>query len=334
MSYEDLLRDLEALLRETYDLWDEGWVTFNWRNYTYDHVQRVRGLAVTLCRREGGDPVVTELAALLHDITKPYDGEYLVGPDGKRLVDEYGYWRNEVRRPPRANAVTALYDQLGLVGQLHNESGATLAHHLLRQRGVDEATCGRVATTIRDHLIPGPDVAVESRCLYDADTIDANIGLPAFVRNIYINRHFYDRRKAADAPGFAEVLADTPLAFLRPYVVDNLPNWSAGKRRDFVPKLLTAAAVPLCEARLARLERYWRDFAADLDAGASSDGRLLPAVHSRCIDVLLYYLSRSDEPCVAAETAYLATDWIRSDGAGPEVVDLVEHLRSEMAGLE
>jgi putative nucleotidyltransferase with HDIG domain len=127
MSYEDLLRDLETLLRDTYALWDEGWVTFNWRNYTYDHVQRVRGLAVTLCRAEGGDPAVTELAALLHDVTKAYDGEYLTGPDGKRLVDEHGYWRNEVRRPPRGNAVTELYDRLGLAGQLHNESGATLA---------------------------------------------------------------------------------------------------------------------------------------------------------------------------------------------------------------
>lgn len=339
MSYEDLLRDLETLLRDTYALWDEGWVTFNWRNYTYDHVQRVRGLAVTLCRAEGGDPAVAELAALLHDVTKAYDGEYLTGPDGKRLVDEHGYWRNEVRRPPRSNAVTELYDRLGLAGQLHNESGATLADHLLRERGVDAATCDRVATVIRDHLVPAADVCIESRCLYDADTIDANIGLPAFVRNIYINLHFYDGRKAPEAPGIDTVLAATPLSFLRPYITENLPNWSAGKRRDFVPKLLTAAAVPLCEARLERLERYWRDFAADLarygDASSAETGEIpASATHHSCLDVMLHYMTHRGDPCISAETEYLATDWIRSDGASPEVADLVAHLSAEMAGRE
>ena len=42
----------------------------------------------------------------------------------------------------------------------------------------------------------------------DADTIDANVGLPAFVRNIYINLHFYDQRKAPEAPPIAQVLQD------------------------------------------------------------------------------------------------------------------------------
>ena len=42
----------------------------------------------------------------------------------------------------------------------------------------------RVALTIRQHLRPPEDAPLESGCLYDADTIDANIGLPAFVRLI------------------------------------------------------------------------------------------------------------------------------------------------------
>jgi hypothetical protein len=178
--------------------------------------------------------------------------------------------------------------------------------------------------------VPAADVCIESRCLYDADTIDANIGLPAFVRNIYINLHFYDGRKAPEAPGIDEVLASAPISFLRPYITENLPNWSAGKRRDFVPKLLTAAAVPLCEARLERLERYWRAFAADL---ARYDDAAT-AAHHVCLDVMLHYMTHRDDPCISAETEYLATDWIRSDGASPEVADLVAHLSAEMAGRE
>ena len=139
MPYDDLAQ----LVRQTYLLWDPGWVTFNWRGYTYDHVRRVVGLSLTLCRALGGDERVTHLAALLHDITKPYDGEYLTDADGRRLVDERGYWRNEMRQPPRANRVTALYERLGLSGQLHNESGSVLAAELLRERRMQEETCER-----------------------------------------------------------------------------------------------------------------------------------------------------------------------------------------------
>ena len=54
MEYEALMNDLEELLKETYSLWDPGWVTFNWRGYTYDHVQRVRRLALSICRQATG----------------------------------------------------------------------------------------------------------------------------------------------------------------------------------------------------------------------------------------------------------------------------------------
>ena len=81
MEHDKLVQHLDRLLLQTYALWKPGWVTFNWRRYTYDHVQRVRALALSLCAEEGGDTAVTELAALLHDITKPYDGEI--------IVDEY-----------------------------------------------------------------------------------------------------------------------------------------------------------------------------------------------------------------------------------------------------
>jgi putative nucleotidyltransferase with HDIG domain len=326
MEREALLRDLDMLVKETCELWDPGWVTFNWRQYTYDHVQRVRGLAVTLCRAEGGDVWVTDLAALLHDITKPYDGEYVTDAQGKRLVDAQGYWRNAYRPPTRANEVTELYERLSLQGQLHHESGAAIATHLLRARGLDEATIGRVAQTVYDHLQCPADAPVESQCLADADTIDANVGLPAFVRNIYINLHFFDQRKAPEAPPIAQVLREGPVGFLRPYVSENLPRWNAGKRRDFVPKLLTVAAQTLADRRLQRLDDLFGSMAEELGTFGANGRR------SR-LEVVLHYMTHQDDPSIAAETAYLATQWVTPETPAP-VRELVAQIQREIAGAE
>jgi len=324
MAYQDLIQQIEMLLRETYDLWDPGWVTFNWRNYTYDHVQRVRGLAMSLAAQENGDPIVTELAALLHDLTKPYDGEYATGPDGKRLVDERGFWYNELRLPVRSNAVTHLYDELGLAGRLHNESGAELAQRLLADQGVTSDIVAQVAAVIADHLIPPADASVEARCLYDADTIDANIGLPAFVRNIYINLHFYDQRRAPGEPPIAETLAADPLRFLGPYIHENLPRWARGKRQDFVPKLTTDAGRAFATARLDRLDALFGELGADLAA-------LTPgADHSR-IDLMLHFMRHTDDPSIWAETERLCDAWQAASAPAPSL-QLLTALRAEMIG--
>ena len=326
MEYDQLLRDLDRIVLETYALWDPGWVTFNWRGYTYDHVQRVRGLALNLCRREGGDRVTTELAALLHDITKPYDGEYVVDQEGKRVVDSRGYWRSRIRRPVRGNAVTVLYGQLGLAGQPHNESGATIAAHLLRERGVDESTCERVAQTIRHHLRTPENVATESRCLYDADTIDANIGLPAFVRNIYINLHFHDLRKNPSTRPVAMLLRESPLDYLRPYIADNLPRWVAGKRRDFMPRLLTESGHALALARLERLEGVFVRLARELDDFASNN-------HHSSLAVVMHFMPRRDDPSIAKEADYLANTWPTTTEA-PQARAFIDQLQREIVGTE
>ena len=326
MDYDGLVRSLEQLLAQTYELWDPGWATFNWRAYTYDHVQRVRQLALTLCSREGGDSVTTELAALLHDITKPYDGDYIVNKDGNRIVDSAGYWRNHVRRPVRRNAVTQLYDQLDLAGQLHSESGATIAYHLLRDRGIDRSICARVARTIRHHLRPPGRAEIESCCLYDADTTDANIGLPAFVRNIYINLHFHDLRKAQETPAVARLLREDPLAYLSPYVLDRLPSWVASKRRDFIPRLRTGSARDLAQARLERLESVFCCLAQELDAFASNS-------HGSCLSVILHFMRSRDDPSIASEAEYLADTWLAANES-PQARAFIDHLRREMAGLE
>ena len=109
---------------------------------------------------------------------------------------------------------------------------------------------------------------MESACLYDADTIDANIGLPAFVRNIYIHHHYYDQRRTPDSPSIATVLHERPLEYLAPYIRENLPQWAHGKRKDFVPRLLTAAGRELGDQRIDRLLRHFSWLSNELDVFA------------------------------------------------------------------
>jgi len=57
-AHDEVLERLNTLTRDTYQLWDHEWVGFSWRNYTYDHVRRVRNLALSLAAEEGADPRV------------------------------------------------------------------------------------------------------------------------------------------------------------------------------------------------------------------------------------------------------------------------------------
>jgi len=264
-----------------------------------------------------------ELAALLHDLTKPYDGEYVLGSDGKRLVDEHGLWLNAPRPPARENAITRLYEALHLQGTLHCTSGAVLAEHLLADEGVDRDIIRRVAQTIAHHLSPPADAPVESRCLYDADTIDANIGLPALVRNLYINLHFHDQSRAPSEPPIAEILATDPLRYLRPYIRDSLPRWTLGKRDDFLAKLTTSSGRELALARLDRLDALLLQLRDELTT-------LTPLDHNR-IGLFLRYMQHTDDPSIWDETERLSREWA-ADGASAESLDMLAALRKEMRG--
>jgi len=320
-----LTAELDRLLRETYALWEPGWVNFNWRGYTYDHVRRVTSLSLRLCRDEGGDRRVVELAALLHDITKPYDGRYVLDEGGQRVVDERGYWRNETRWPLGRNEVTDLYDRLGLGGQPHNISGGGVAHEILTRRGVDEDLALRATKAIRDHLRPPDDALAESLCLYDADTIDANIGLPALVRNIYIRLHYRDLRREPDEMPTERLIREAPMDYLTSYVRESLPTWASGKRRDFVPRLTTETARALAQERLNYLDGVLRQMQTELDhpGEACAHGALA---------VMLHYMTRRAEPSVNSETDYLRKVWLEDGEPSPAARQLVFDLDAQVHG--
>jgi len=318
------LSALESLVKETYQLWPPGWVTFNWRGYTFDHVQRVRALAIRLAREENADPEVVEVAALLHDITKPYDGEYVTYHNGRRITDERGLWLNRIRRPDGSNTVTELYDSLRLEGLLHNESGAQVARHLLLSMGASRTFADRVAETILDHLRPDSNAPIESHCLYDADTIDANIGLPAFVRNIYIRLHFYDRRRSPDQATLNELLRRGPRAYLSLYISDDLEKWVEGKRRDFTPRLFTSSARALAQRRLTRLQAHIYHMRQEL-VTYPQDGTIA------CLDLVWHFVQNRDDPSIAREAEQLAERW-RYREVRPCAQTLLQDLLCEMRG--
>ena len=55
MEHQKIIDELSQLVAETYQLWDEEWVGFTWRNYTFEHVQRVRALSDLLAEQENAD---------------------------------------------------------------------------------------------------------------------------------------------------------------------------------------------------------------------------------------------------------------------------------------
>lgn len=324
---QTLLAELDELVRETYTLWDEEWVGFSWRNYTYAHVQRVVGLAHTLGRMEGVDGRVLEYAALLHDATKSYDGEIIVDAQGKRIVDEHGFWRNGVLPPARQNAVTELYGRLGLEGTLHSISGAAVADALLAERGFAADFREHVAEAIRSHLKVDEQSSLEGRILYDADTIDANIGLPAFYRNIQISLHGQDRQYARRGEDFPHWLREHFQEYVGPYLRERLPAWNAGKRNDFVPKLTTKSGRHLAAARLARLDVVLGELSEELEDYEQH-------VRTGQLAVVRWLMDHRRNPRMPVQLDELEREVLPGQEAGREAYALVAAVREEMLGRQ
>jgi len=146
---EAVLKGLNELVKETFLLWDEIWVGFSWRHYYFNHTQRVRALSLEIGRREGADLRKLEYSAVLHDVTKRYDGRVLTDSQGKRVLDENGFWHNELLMPKRENVATKLYRELNQFGNLHNVSGASVAKKLLESYGLPSSFSSSVLLSVR-----------------------------------------------------------------------------------------------------------------------------------------------------------------------------------------
>lgn len=325
LDHEVALAELDRLVAETYQLWDQEWVGFSWRNYTYDHVARVRALARTLGQMEGADDLAIRYGATLHDITKSFDGEILTTADGKRVTDENGLWLNDYLPPARANRLTQVYDQLDLHRTVHSKSGAQIADFLLEEYGLAPAFREHVQEIIHTHLMPGPGSSIEGRCLYDADTIDANIGLPAFYRNIRISMHRQEEQFDQRGEDLDAWLAENRDTFLRNYLRERVRVWNEGKKNDFIPKLTTPAAREVATARVDRLNHLLDQLDAELDDPET-------ALRHGALAIVWHFVRNRRNPSLAQEILQLELEHCRGGDSKSAAARLVIDYRRECAG--
>ena len=81
---------------------------------------------------------------------------------------------------------------------------------------------------------------IENQILYDADTMDPNVGYTAFFRNIHIHSYFALQRGNFDLEDY----------------VRSLPRWINSKQ-EFVDKLLTESSREVAQARQDRNQQLF-----------------------------------------------------------------------------
>ena len=293
-----ILKELEKLVKETFLLWDEKRVGFSWRYYYFNHTQRVRMLSSSIGKKEGADLRKLEYAALLHDITKRYDGKILTDENGKRILDEDGFWRNEMLppNPNKSNIVTQIYEEYDQAYKIHNDSGGFVAGIILRRYGFPEDFCDDVSAIIRAHLKPSESNVekmqefnrnLEGRILYESDTIDPNLGLVAFFRNIGIHIHSMVNR--------------TGKADLKEYI-NGLPRW-LNMKEDFLPRMQTDTGRKIGKIRQKRNWDMWSQIEQEKENFELNETYGI-------LGIVKYFMNCHDDPNLQEQMAYVENEWI------------------------
>ena len=297
MDYQPILKELEELTAETFTLWDHNRVGFQWRHYTLNHTLRVRGMCLELGRKEGVDLTQLAFAATLHDITKRYDGKILSDENGNRALDENGFWINEtlLPNPNKSNIITELYSENNLQSTVHSVSGAFIAKKVLESYGLSDEFNEAVSAIIHAHVKP-PNLTpeqydelyskVESRILYDADTMDANVGYTAFYRNVHIHSYGAIQRGGFDLSSY----------------VDNLPRWIDTKY-SFVDNLLTESGREVGAKRQERNKELYQMLSGEKQ---HFDLNLKYGL----LGVIDYLVSGTEDPNCKEQMDYLEQHWI------------------------
>ena len=295
MNYNQVLNELETLVNETFTLWEHNRVGFQWRHYTWNHTMRVRAMGMELGKREGGDLKLLEVAGTLHDITKRYDGNILTDDNGQRILDQNGFWLNETLTPAGKNVVTELYDKHSLHGKIHHESGAVITENILAMYDFEQDFLEAVTAVVFAHLKPtnltkeNYDLLynrIENQILYDADTMDPNVGYTAFFRNIHIHSYFALQRGNFDLEAY----------------VRNLPRWINSKQ-EFVDKLLTESSREVAQARQDRNQQLFAQMVGELeDMEINRKYGLLGLIE--------YFVSETEDPHFLNQLDHLTNEWL------------------------
>ena len=294
MDDESVLKELSELVKATFLLWEDAWVGFSWKHYYFNHTQRVRALSLEIGRREGADLRKLEYAALLHDITKRYDGNIITDDQGKRILDESGFWRNELLVPKRENLITRLFEENKQYHKLHNVTGAVMAKKILENYGFSQNFRTSVGFIIEGHLKPdifeekaSSDV-LERKILYEADTIDSNLGLTAFYRNIQIYTH--------------SAIAEKGAVDLRQYIC-RIDKWIKTKS-PFIDKMMTRTGTQIARERYRRMGEFSSQITEDLQNSFSQ------SLEYGILGLIKYFMNCNQYPNLQDEMIYLFAVWI------------------------
>ncbi len=294
-DYQKIQTELNELALETFGLWDQSRVGFRWKHYLSNHTQRVRATCLELGRREGANQLALSFAATLHDITKPYDGEIYTDGDGKRILDEDGFWKNEVLMPARSNIVTELYDGNNLYGSMHHISGAFIARKILEEYGLEMDFVDNVCSIITAHIKPlrlTPEEynhiygKMEHQIIYDADTMDANLGYVAFFRNIHIHALRHLQNGSFNIARY--------IASIEPWI--NL-------KQSFANGLFTRLARDMGEKRQQRKQQLYRQLIIEQNNPELN-------MNYGMLGVINYFVSQTSEPNFDKEMLHLQQSWI------------------------
>ena len=318
MNYSQVLNELETLVNETFGLWEHNRVGFQWRHYTWNHTMRVRATSMELGRREGGDVKLLEVAGTLHDITKRYDGDFKTDKEGKRVFNDEGFWLNETLTPTGQNVVTELYDKHDLHGKVHHESGAVITENVLAMYDFEPAFVEAATAVVFAHLKPTNLTEenfkllynrIENQILYDADTMDPNVGYTGFFRNIHIHSYFALQRGSFDLEDY----------------VRNLPRWINSKQ-EFVDKLLTESSRELAQGRQDRNQRLFLQMVDELDDMEINRKYGL-------LGIIEYFVSENEDPHFLNQLNQLTNKWLpqRKQWLAEEETDASTRDRAQAA---
>ncbi len=294
-DYNKIHAEIAELVLETFKLWEQERVGFRWKRYLPNHTQRVRATCLELGRQLGANLPELSFAATLHDITKPYDGEIFTDKDGNRILDQDGFWKNEVLMPARGNMVTELYDRNKLYGSMHHISGAFIAGKILEAYGLEQGFIDNVCTIIAAHVKPlrlSPAEydriysKVESQIIYDADTMDANLGYVAFFRNIHIHAPRHIQKGGFDMARY--------ISSIEPWI---------NRKQNFADGLFTQQAREMGEERQQRKRQLYQQLIAE---------QRNPALNMKygMLGAINYFVGQTAQPDFCKELAYLQQSWI------------------------
>jgi len=204
------------------------------------------------------------------------------------VIDKNGFWHNELLLPKRENLVSKLYKKFNQFHTLHNVSGALISKKILESYGLSSNFCDSVSSIIESHLKSDTSNNLEEKLLYEADTMDANLGLIAFYRNIQINTHFAKIKNSK--------------VDLRKYV-SRIEPW-INRTISFMKNMNTESGTRIANKRYKRM----KDFSSNVIEEFKHN--FTESVKYGLLGIIKGFMDQNDDPNLHEDIKYFLTGWI------------------------